>query len=173
MNVFRACTGLGVFGFGDVGNQPFVNSKSPEGLIPLPSAEDIANFIESNGLTLTTFDTTRHFLGKDTIYDKKDRRNYDRLWFKIDEARRLLEKRHHGKFKSKVVVVDRKPRTIYFFEGREPKASAMGQVGMMKVAESDLLYQEESRHRSSRSYRRPAGRRTWASSFGLGGKDGK
>jgi len=92
MNVFRACTGLGVFGFGDVGNQPFVNSKSPEGLIPLPSAEDIANFIESNGLTLTTFDTTRHFLGKDTIYDKKDGRNYDRLWFKIDEARRLLEK---------------------------------------------------------------------------------
>jgi len=41
------------------------------GLIPLPSAEDIANFIESNGLTFTTSDITRHFLGKDTVYSKK------------------------------------------------------------------------------------------------------
>ena len=45
-----------------------------------------------------------------------------------------MEKKHHGKFKSKIVILDRKPRTIYFFEGREPRISAMGQVGMMKVA---------------------------------------
>lgn len=31
-----------------------VNSKSSEGLIPLPSAEGIASFIESRGLTFTT-----------------------------------------------------------------------------------------------------------------------